>query len=380
MKDVKLSIIIPTKDRYKYLLPLIKMLDGFGFKHTELVIEDNSADNEECKRFIIENAFSIPIVYNQNTFQIPICQNIDNAIKHSNGEYVCVIGDDDAVTPLIEDYVDWMRKNGVDSVRQKSELTYKWPSFTDDGGHAQGAVLTYQTVGDYNHDVDTVEAVKAVIDSGIMTLGNMPCVYQGIVKRTTLDKLYDIGGTFFPGPSPDMGNAMSLCFVVEKHYATEIPLIISGGSEFQGGKNAKIKKWVQPLENVPFISAEAKSKWDKRIPYFWCGHTVWPESGIKGLEYVGKQSYLDAMDFDLLLSKCLYRGFEYRKDILARTSNKTRVILLFIKFYIREDLAMLKRSLMKKMDLVAQGAKRIGNLNTIEAAVSCLMKEYKKAI
>ena len=227
MNNVKLSIIVPTKDRYKYLLPLIKMLDSFNLKDTELVIEDNSSNNEDIIRFINDNEFNIPIVYNQTPYQLPICQNIDNAINHSHGEYVCVIGDDDAVTPLIRDYIDWMIANNVDSVRQLTELTYKWPGFTDDRGKIIGAYLTFGKIGNENCEVDTNLAVREVVKSGIMTLGRMPCVYQGIIKRSTLDRLYQIGNTYFPGPSPDMGNATALCFIVNKHVATSVPIIKS---------------------------------------------------------------------------------------------------------------------------------------------------------
>lgn len=378
MNNIKLSIIVPTKDRYKYLLPLIKMIDKFNFDNTEIVIEDNSSDNDEIQRFFKDNVFTIPIVYNHFSEQLSICQNIDNAINHSHGEYVCVIGDDDAVTPLIRGYVDWMDTNGVDSVRQSTELTYKWPGYTEDNGKTIGAYLTHGDVDNTYNVVDTKLAARDVVRSGIMTLGRMPCVYQGIIKRSILDQLYKIGGTYFPGPSPDMGNAMALCFMVNKHIVTNVPIIISGGSEFQGGKSKKIKKWVQPLCNIPFISDSAKSKWDRRIPYFWCGHTVWPESGIKGLEYVGKQDYLKEMDFDALLSKCMYRGYEYRSDILSRTDNKFKVVLLFIKFYIREHLALVKRKFMRKFNVTSYGITRVDGLMNIEQAISILIDKYNK--
>ena len=376
MNDIKLSLVIPTKDRYQYLIPLIKMLDGFALKHTEIVIEDNSSDNGVYRTFAYEYTASIPIVYHHTSHQLPICRNLDNGILHSSGEYVCVLGDDDAVTPLVEDYVDRMRVNGVDSVRQKTEITYKWPLYRD--ADVRGATLTYGHVSDCDETIDTEAAVKNVIKKGILTLGAMPCVYQGIVKRSTLDKLYAIGGTFAPGPSPDMANACSLCFAVEKHCLTEVPLFISGGSEFQGGKNAKIKSLVQPLHNVPFISDEAKLKWEQRIPFFWCKHTVWPESGIKGLEYMGKKNYLDTMDFDRLLAKCMYEGFEYRKDILSRTDHTTKVMLCYILFYVREHLAKVKRLLCKNFNVCPAGSKQIGNLMTITEAVDYLMNEYNK--
>ena len=141
-------------------------------------------------------------------------------------------------------------------------------------------------------------------------------------------------------------------------------------------KSQKIKKWVQPLSNIPFISENAKAKWDKRIPFFWCGHTVWPESGIKGLEYVGKKEYLKDLDFDSLLAKCLYRGFEFRTDILSRSNNRSKVILLYIKFYIREQLAKVKRYIMRRFNIAAKGITRVDGLMNIEDAINILLDKY----
>lgn len=377
---MKLSIVIPTKDRYKYLLPLLELLDGYKLMNTEVIVEDNSKDNFEYVKYMQDHHLEIPVRYYHNPCSLPISKNIDNAINHSRGDYVCVIGDDDAVTPLIEDFVKWMEDNDVDSVRQKKEITYKWPTYKDDEGNYLGAVLSYGIISDKSYIIDTKIAVKNVVERGLMSMRDVPCVYQGIVKRDTLNKLYNIGNTYFPGPSPDMANAVALAFVVNNHHVTDMPIIVSGGSEYQGGRSEKIKTWVQPLENIPFISDAAKSKWDKRIPYYWSGYTVWPESAIKGLEYVGKEKMLQDMDFELLLAKCMYESFESRKHILSRTKKTFRVWLLFVKFYIRENLAKVKRSYMRKLNIAESGTSRMTGIMTIDVAVKFLMSEYGKII
>jgi glycosyltransferase involved in cell wall biosynthesis len=377
MNHTKLSIIIPTKDRYKYLLPLLQLIDSYQLKNTEIVVEDNSADNSEYLKFTEAVKFATPVVYNHTPQQIAIALNVDNAVKHSSGEYLCMIGDDDAVTPLISDCLDWMEKNNVDSIRQKCELTYKWPTYSDNKGINLGATLTYEKITKDFVKVDLDKAVKGVVASGIMSLGRMPCLYQGIVKRKCLDSLYQIGGTYAPGPSPDMANAMALSFVVKSHYVIDMPVIVSGGSEYQGGRSKKIKSWVQPLENVPFISDEAKRKWDKRIPYFWCGHTVWPESGIKGLQYVGQEKYLENLDWDRLLARCMMRSFQRRNEILSRTLNKSKVRLLYAKLYCRQQLAQVKHLIWRKFDLKSKNTVKKTSVNDIRAAVDILVSEYK---
>ncbi len=368
-----LSIVIPTKDRYKYLFQLIPLIDSYKLKRVELVIEDNSSVNLEYVKFMDAHVFSIPIVYNNCKKQLPVRYNIDNAILHSRGKYVCVIGDDDAVTPLIIDCVTWMEKNNIESVRQKHEITYKWPAYKDERYNiSAGGYLKFFSFTSVHDCIVPKDAAIDVIKGGFRGLGNCPCVYQGIVRRDILFELYKIGETFTPGPSPDMANAMALSYVVKKHYVIDAPVIISGGSEFQGGKNAKIKSWVQPLSNILFISEQDKSNWDSRIPYFWSETTVWPESGIKGLEYVGKGDNLDYCDFDMILARSLFRAPDYRKHILSKSPSKRKVLLLYYMLQIREILAKFKRFLLKRRIIKQMNLEQITNVTNIASAVNLL--------
>lgn len=373
----RLSIIIPTKDRYDYLLPLIELLDSYALDNCELVIEDNSSENSRVLDFLKGREFKTEIIYNYTSEPLPISDNLDNAINHSNGKYVCLIGDDDAVTPLIKDCLDIMDESDADSFRQAEELTYKWPTYTDNNYAFIGGSLAFGPINNTFKAVDTSSEAINIIKRGIRSLGNMPCVYQGIVRRSTLDRLKSIGGTYFPGPSPDMANAMALSFVVDKHIVGNMPVIISGGSEYQGGRNRQDKSIVRPLDKVPFISDASKNKWDKRLPFFWCVFTVWPESGIKGLEYVRQESLLSYMDFDLLLAKCMYTGgLKFRDEVLSRTTKKGRVILLWLLFSLREYLAKYKRRLLKAMHKTSGDRKIVFGIETISKAKDYLLNLY----
>lgn len=382
-----LSIVIPEKDRYKYLLPLVKLIDDFNLQDTEIVIEDNSDDNSPWLEFESNNQIKTPIVYNYVKGQIPVRHNHENGIRHSNGEFICVIGDDDAVMPNIEDCARWMKKNGIECLRQKYEITYKWPSYTDHRlGALKGATLSY------NHShaiVDTIDARQAavkVMESGFASLGQCPCYYQGIVSHNVLEKLYNIGGFYIPGPSPDMANAISLSFVVEKFCVTDIPFVISGGSEYQGGRNNNIKTCVHPLKSIPFISEEDKKKWDKRLPYIWTPVTVWTESGLKGLEYVGRKDLESHVDFDKVLSNVfLLLNKKERKKNIKLAQNKERVNQLYRKTMLHRKLSILKWKLLNIFN-VNNNAERetLSNINSISDAICILEKTemypFEKAV
>lgn len=350
--DIKkpfLSIVIPEKDRYKYLLPLVKLIDSFNLPDTEIVIDDNSDDNSPWLDFVNRNDFKTPIVYNYVKNQISVRQNYENGIRHSSGDYLCFLGDDDGVMPNVLECALWMKNNAIDSLRQRTEITYKWPTYSEIQSEKMlGATLSYDKCISRVEVIDAKKAAIDVLKSGFSSLGHCPCFYHGIVARKALDKLYQIGGSYIPGPSPDMANALALSFVVDKFCVTDIPFVISGGSEFQGGRSAKVKSWVQPLSNIPFISEEDKKAWDKRLPYIWTGPTVWPESGLKGLEYVGKGDLEKYVDFDELIARVLPRvSGKDREAVLNKAQNKKRVYTKYYKKEVRNILSKIKAQFVK---------------------------------
>lgn len=370
-----LSIVIPTKDRYKYLIQLVKLIDSYNLEETEIVIEDNSDDNSIWVDFTNSSKIKVPIRYNHIKGQISVRKNSENGIFHSTGEYVCTIGDDDAVMPNIEECANWMRDNNIDSLRQKTEITYKWPAYNDEfNKKIVGGYLSYDPSKSITEIVDSKRAVIDVIKSGFSSLGHCPCYYHGIVARKTLDKLYGIGGSFIPGPSPDMANAVALSFVADKFCITDIPFVISGGSEYQGGKSSKVRSWVLPLSQVPFISDEDKSKWDKRLPYIWAAPTVWPESGLKGLEYVGRKDLERYVDFNDLIARILLQvnGDDFRM-VINKSSNKRDTLTKYYKKKIRFSLSKIKGKLVEAGYLPNKSTRqKTNNLVSISEAIDYL--------
>ena len=47
-----ISVVIPTKDRYKYLKKLISLIDSYNLNEFELILQDNTFDNSEIVHFL----------------------------------------------------------------------------------------------------------------------------------------------------------------------------------------------------------------------------------------------------------------------------------------------------------------------------------------
>ena len=82
-----LSFVVPTKNRYLYLYSLINQIASFNDERIELVIQDNSENNQEILEFLNLNKYSF-ISYYWDNKSLTMTENSDLAVEHAKGEYV----------------------------------------------------------------------------------------------------------------------------------------------------------------------------------------------------------------------------------------------------------------------------------------------------
>lgn len=294
-----LSIVIPTKDRYPYLKHLINLIDSFESNEIEIVVQDNTYDNSD----FLNSEEIKKVNYYYEKEQIPIFLNCDKAILHSTGEYICFIGDDDGLTPYALDCVRWMAKNNIEVV-MPSTISYSWPDriVKSKALKKPGSIMYKPFTGEIKK-MSTKAVLEESIKAGFINRGNMPLVYHGLVKRSTLDKIYDRCGTFFPGASPDIANAVALCLSVDEFYKIDQPLTISGASKAHGGGVNKMKNRAANIEDVPFLPKDIVEKWDNRVPRIWTGETIWCQSAVMALKAMGRNDLVDKVNFEKMYAR-----------------------------------------------------------------------------
>ena len=328
MNNILLSIVVPTKNRYEYLFQLMDLLATFDSDEFEMVIQDNSDDNSEfLNKIQLEKYPFVEYFYQKE----PLSQsgNSDQSILNSKGEYVCFIGDDDGVTRSIIDVVKWMKKENY-SILKSAVTVFKWPSFLSEKHYDVGGSVLFNKYTKTYRDINCKQALKGLLQSGIDTLGNMPKVYNGIVKRNILDLIYNKCGTFFPGPSPDMANAVALSLVEEKYVYVDYPIIIGGHSVNLGANAGRYKRGLGPLEDQKFIDQKYKDGWSARIPKVWASQTVWPESALTALKAFSADEFMEFVDYELILKKFANSHPDYFKLAYNLSTSKRDLTINFI--------------------------------------------------
>src|SRR5687768_16149867 len=96
-----LSVVVPTHNRANYAVSCIEAVLGLNDSGLQLVVTDTSSDQRLYGMLHSENAHLLRdprLKYRKIDEPSSLTKNHNDALALADGEYVCVIGDDDCIT------------------------------------------------------------------------------------------------------------------------------------------------------------------------------------------------------------------------------------------------------------------------------------------
>ena len=94
---MKFSIIIPTKNRQVQAIEAIKSCINSHYKNIEIIVTDGS--DSDCLRSKIQSLKDPRIRYFYHEKSLSMEKNWEFGVTKTTGDYVGIIGDDDALMP-----------------------------------------------------------------------------------------------------------------------------------------------------------------------------------------------------------------------------------------------------------------------------------------
>jgi glycosyltransferase involved in cell wall biosynthesis len=301
-----LSVVVPTKNRYETLSILTHTLLSWDNQNFELVIQDNSDDNADFQLLLTQYESDKRLVYQYTNDMLSAVENCDRGVKLARGKYLCFIGDDDGLVPQTIDFCFWLELNEIDAYYGNIGL-YTWP----DMEHAiainnkmNGVLILPEYKGCFTF-IDPIQELLKIMRSGGQSMANIPRLYQGIVSKKVLDLLFISCGTYFPGPVPDMSNAIALVPHLNKCIYSDVPFIISGQSKkSMSGRNA-VRNHQGDIRKEKSIPKEAYNVWSREIPKYWSAPTIWAEAVMKSCVASNQLQYISEFNYAYLYASCL---------------------------------------------------------------------------
>lgn len=206
------SILLPTRDRLEYLRFAIPSVIRQDFADWEIVVSDN--DSADDIAGYVDGLHDPRIRVVRTERFVPVTDNWNNALRHSTGDYVLMLGDDDALLP---GYMSTMsalidRFDAPDAI-YTGALLYAYPGVLPDApdGYLQPNLhASFFAGADQPFLLDQQQAralAQAAMDFRALYDFNMQYV---LVSRRAVDELKG-DGEFFRSPFPDY-YAMNLVF------------------------------------------------------------------------------------------------------------------------------------------------------------------------
>src|SRR5262249_8324853 len=163
------------------------------------------------------------IKYVRSEKPLAMSSNWELAVSRATGEYVTVLGDDDALLPHALRVLDHLLcRTGTRAIRWNAGF-YLWPTIA----LPEEANYLRLPTGSEVKTLDSRRAIASVIafEACYTTL---PMLYNSVVERRLLDDLRRRVGTLFRTRYPDVCSGFLVAAALERYLSVALPMSIAG--------------------------------------------------------------------------------------------------------------------------------------------------------
>jgi glycosyltransferase involved in cell wall biosynthesis len=224
---VKFSILLPTRNRLEYLKFAVESVRRQDYDNWEIIVSDNCSE-DDIKGFVDQLDDSRVHYVRTSTF-VPVTDNWNNALEHSNGDYVVMLGDDDGLMPgyfstLLKAFEDYPDPDFV----YVSALFYAYPGVMP---NQPAGFLRRDRNGYFSHNAPfwleqatAREIAQGYLDFRMPVASNMQF---SLISRRKIKEL-SVNGKFFHSPYPDFYATPMLFMASERILVHPDPLVVIG--------------------------------------------------------------------------------------------------------------------------------------------------------
>src|SRR4051812_46145016 len=205
---MRFSALLPTRNRLHYLRFAVESVLRQDDPDWELVVSDN--DSEDDIAGYVASLGDDRVRYVRTDSFVPVTENWNNALRHSTGDYIVMLGDDDALLP---GYFAAMRRHierfGAPDAVYTSAMLYAYPGV--DAAAPRGYLQPYGYASFLRGASEPFELGRAVARRAVAQAMDFRVRYGfnmqfALVSRRLADRIAADGdgdGELFRSPFPD---------------------------------------------------------------------------------------------------------------------------------------------------------------------------------
>jgi len=311
-----LSVAMPTHNRARYAIHAIQSVLNQGDERLELVVSDTST-NGDLANWVAEHPMGRDsrLTYFQPVQKLDMTGNHNMALGACRGQYICLIGDDDTISPFALEAAQWALAHEVSLIAPNVVANYVWPDFRSryfGAGHATRLYFARRMGG--ARLCTAQEALTTALDEAGQGTDGLPKIYHGLVHRDMMERIRERSGNYFHGSSPDVSGAIGLALCGENFVEVDFPLSIPGASGGSNTGRSAMNTHKGKLTAESQTSSFVASGWSAGVPKFFAVETVWAHAALETLTRM-QPDLLPRFNFARLLGACLARHPEFRAEI-----------------------------------------------------------------
>lgn len=229
---MKFTVVIPTRERADVLYSALESATSQDFDDLEIIVSDNAS--EDNTRDVVLSKADDRVRYIRTDRRLGMTGNWEFAMSHVTGDWVTIIGDDDALLPgslaRVRALIDENR--GVKAVRS-AVCQYQWPSTT---GQAHGRIQIPLRQG-----VEVRSGLDMLRNAlfGRVQYPELPMLYNGgFISLAALEAIRGGDGRLYRSCTPDVYSAVSVARTAGNYIYSHRPLAVNGASRHSTGRSA----------------------------------------------------------------------------------------------------------------------------------------------
>ncbi|MBD2150266.1 glycosyltransferase family 2 protein [Pseudanabaena sp. FACHB-1277] len=251
MSHPLLSIVIPTRQRHDTLVYAMASILDQDFKDLELIVMDNFSSPETAE--VVASFNDARVAYYRSPQRLSMTENWELGLSYATGEYVSILGDDDAFIPdafaLCESLINSYE---FKTISWQPSL-YTWSTFIAPWRRDQLSLELNQSVS-----ILDSKFVLGQVYEGLASYTNLPMLYNSFVHKSIINSIKSHCGQYFLSSCPDVYSGIVNAWFLESYFFSVRPLSIAGASHHSTGSSFAYREIKESSTQVNQFLAEVK--------------------------------------------------------------------------------------------------------------------------
>ncbi|MCS6864199.1 MAG: glycosyltransferase family 2 protein [Gemmataceae bacterium] len=240
MNHPRFSIVIPARERAATLQATLQSCLAVEHDSYEVVVFDNASGPEV--RAAVDAQAHPRLRYVRCEQLLAMTESWNTAVAAARGEWVLVIGNDDAVLPHALREIDAIvARHPVRAVKWAT-ATYTWPDLAD----RRDANLLSIPLARELRRLNGIDSIRQ-LGCNAIDINVLPGNYHGAVHRDILEKVRQQTGQVYCSAYPDTYSCVAFAWVAGEFVYSSAPLSIYGLSACSNNMAARLYQSQNPV-------------------------------------------------------------------------------------------------------------------------------------